>query len=224
MKLILQWLTLLGVVAIVACGGNDSDETDASAPGDDAGNGGDAIMLPDATNGPNDAPFADATETSRRIFLTSSAQTADLGGLAGGDAICQSLASAAGLGGSWVAWLSDNDVDARDRIEWNGPWVVVDDDGIRHMVAADRDDLLDGVLDTPIEYDENGVQRTMSVWTGTEEDGTLLGQSDQCNGWTYGGAGPDNAVAGFSIATDYNWTKDGLVDCQGLRSLYCFER
>ncbi len=52
----------------------------------------------------------------------------DLGGLAGADAYCQSLAATAGAGGkTWRAYLSTNAgaqggaVNARDRIG-NGPW------------------------------------------------------------------------------------------------------
>jgi len=52
----------------------------------------------------------------------------DLGGLAGADAYCQSLAATAGAGGkTWRAYLSSNAaaqggaVNARDRIG-NGPW------------------------------------------------------------------------------------------------------
>src|SRR5262245_9009594 len=50
---------------------------------------------------------------------------ANLGGLAGADAHCQSLGAAAGRGGvTWHAYLSTqgpNAVNARDRIG-NGPW------------------------------------------------------------------------------------------------------
>src|SRR5690606_19211909 len=48
---------------------------------------------------------------------------ANLGGLAGADAHCASLAEAAGVTGkSWAAYLSTDDANARDRIG-AGPWV-----------------------------------------------------------------------------------------------------
>src|SRR5260221_13316891 len=61
------------------------------------------------------------------FFVTSvgKGDGANLGGLAGGDAHCQSLAAAAGRGSeTWHAYLSTQGasaVNARDRIG-NGPW------------------------------------------------------------------------------------------------------
>src|SRR3954449_10626676 len=57
------------------------------------------------------------------FFVTSSnPKGGNLGGLAGGDALCQSLAQAAGAGGkNWHAYLSSSTVDAKTRIG-NGPW------------------------------------------------------------------------------------------------------
>ena len=57
------------------------------------------------------------------FFVTSSnPKGGNLGGLAGGDAVCQSLAQAAGAGGkTWHAYLSSSTVDAKTRIG-NGPW------------------------------------------------------------------------------------------------------
>src|SRR4030095_14427122 len=46
----------------------------------------------------------------------------NLGGLTGAEAVCQSLARAAGAGGkTWHAYLSTSTVDAKGRIG-NGPW------------------------------------------------------------------------------------------------------
>ncbi len=73
------------------------------------------------------------------ITVTGSGNGADLGGLAGADAICQSQADAAGLDGTFHAYLSTqgpNAVDARDRIG-EGPWFNVDG----YRVAADVDAL-----------------------------------------------------------------------------------
>ena len=71
-----------------------------------------------------------AQQNNMTFFITSAGpgKGADLGGLAGADAHCQSLAQAAGAGGkTWRAYLSTNQaaqggaVNARDRIG-NGPW------------------------------------------------------------------------------------------------------
>ena len=73
---------------------------------------------------------ANAQQADMTFFITSvgSGKGGDLGGLAGADAHCQSLAQAAGAGNkTWRAYLSTNArgganaVNARDRIG-NGPW------------------------------------------------------------------------------------------------------
>src|SRR3954471_23284484 len=73
---------------------------------------------------------ANAQQANMTFFITSAGpgKGADLGGLTGADAHCQSLAQAAGAGGkTWRAYLSTNTaaqggaVNARDRIG-NGPW------------------------------------------------------------------------------------------------------
>jgi hypothetical protein len=76
------------------------------------------------------APGVQAQQTDMTFFVTSvgPGKGGDLGGLAGADAHCQSLAQAAGAGGkTWRAYLSTNArgganaVNARDRIG-SGPW------------------------------------------------------------------------------------------------------
>src|SRR5438270_4085717 len=73
---------------------------------------------------------AQAQQSNMTFFVTSvgSGKGADLGGLAGADQHCQSLASAVGAGGrTWRAYLSTSGsggataVNARDRIG-RGPW------------------------------------------------------------------------------------------------------
>ena len=69
----------------------------------------------------------DSDENSMGFFVTSVniGKGANLGGLAGADAHCQSLAETAGAGGrTWRAYLSTSTVNARDRIG-KGPWYNV---------------------------------------------------------------------------------------------------
>jgi hypothetical protein len=70
------------------------------------------------------ATAVQAQQNDMTFFITSTGlgKGADLGGLAGADAHCQSLAKAAGAGPrDWRAYLSTTSVNARDRIG-NGPW------------------------------------------------------------------------------------------------------
>jgi hypothetical protein len=88
------------------------------------------------------AGAANAQTASMTFFVTSvgPGTGADLGGLAGADRHCQTLAQAAGAGGkTWHAYLStqgDGAVNARDRIG-KGPWQNIK--GV--VVATSIDDL-----------------------------------------------------------------------------------
>src|SRR3569832_1314488 len=83
-----------------------------------------------------------AQQSNMTFFVTNQGpgNGADLGGLAGADRHCQSLAQAAGAGNhTWHAYLStqgDGAVNARDRIG-KGPWQNIKGLG----VATSVDDL-----------------------------------------------------------------------------------
>src|SRR5579862_9843669 len=71
-------------------------------------------------------PAQQAPKQPMSFFITSagSGHGANLGGLAGADRICQTLATAAGSTKTWHAYMSTqgpNAVNARDRIG-TGPW------------------------------------------------------------------------------------------------------
>jgi hypothetical protein len=152
------------------------------------------------------ASCATAPPTGPMSFFVTSAGSgkgADLGGLAGADAICQRLATAAGAGGkTWRAYLSTPavlasgttpgvaSVNARDRIG-AGPWfnakgaLVASDlahlhngNNITKAVALDeRGNMVKGRGDTPNEHD---------MLTGSRPDGTAFApQTDTtCKSWT----------------------------------------
>jgi hypothetical protein len=165
------------------------------------------------------------------FFITSAGigKGADLGGIAGADAHCQRLATAAGAGNrTWRAYLSTPNiaasganpavpaVHARDRIG-KGPWF----NAKRTQVARDVDHLHSGnsiskesALDergnavparggpTPMEHD---------ILTGSRDDGTAFApQTDTtCRGWTHGGADGSAIVGHHDRAgpTQDNWSK-----------------
>ncbi|MEO7547583.1 MAG: hypothetical protein ABIT82_04120 [Ramlibacter sp.] len=163
------------------------------------------------------------------FFITSagSGKGADLGGIAGADAICQRLAGAAGAGGkTWRAYLSTSGafasgttpavaaVHARDRIG-AGPWYnargmliarnlehLHDGNNIGKDTALDeRGGAVKGRGDTPNEHD---------MLTGSRSDGTALApQTDTtCKGWTSSTDG--SAILGHhdrSGPNTDNWAK-----------------
>ena len=187
------------------------------------------------------------------FFITSvgMGDGANLKGLAGADAHCQALATAAGRGtATWHAYLSTqgpNAVNARDRIG-NGPWFSF---GGQRRVAqnlaelhgdtlelarlgnaagkvismTEKGDRVNGVGDMPNEHD---------MLTGSQPDGRAYtdGMDHTCNNWTSNNMG--TAQLGHSDKQGGNngsWnsshpsrgcSQPNLVSTGGAGKFYCF--
>jgi hypothetical protein len=145
--------------------------------------------------------LAQSPAENMSFFVTSSnpGNGGDLGGLAGADAYCQSLAESVGAGDkTWHAYLSTSTVNARDRIG-NGPWYNF----AGQMIAENVEDLHSGnnhimagtalnemgkspnylggdppaPLAQPLQHD---------IMTGSDEHGMATEMT--CNNWTDGSA------------------------------------
>jgi hypothetical protein len=137
-------------------------------------------------------------------FFVSSAgpgRGADLGGLAGADRQCQSLASAAGAGDrTWRAYLSSNAqggaINARDRIG-RGPWrnakgVVVASDVEQLHSGANNLTKQTALTETGAPVNGRGDTPNMhDILTGSQPDGRAFtsGPDMTCGNWTQGGEG-----------------------------------
>jgi hypothetical protein len=157
------------------------------------------------------ASFADAAnaqQSEMTFFVTSvgPGKGADLGGLAGADRHCQSLAAAVGAGNkTWRAYLSTQGqgaVNARDRIG-RGPWKNAKGEVIAKDVAelhgknnltkqtalTEKGTPVNGRGDTPNMHD---------ILTGSQPDGTAFTGADDrtCGNWTRSGQGA--AMVGHS--------------------------
>ncbi|TIS94841.1 hypothetical protein [Mesorhizobium sp.] len=138
---------------------------------------------------------ASSQDTTMSFFVTSvgSGKGADLGGLAGADAHCESLAEAAGVTGkTWRAYLSTSDTNARDRIG-KGPWFNAKGDKIADDVASLHSDANAITKQTALDEKGNVVNgrgdkpNRHDVLTGSKPDGTKI--ADQtCGDWTLSGA------------------------------------
>jgi len=162
------------------------------------------------------------------VSSTGSGKGADLGGLAGADALCQKLATSAGAGGkTWRAYLSVPgafpsqanpqgvaSVNARDRIG-SGPWYNASGVLIARDVAQmhngnnlsketaldEKGNVVRGRGDNPNEHD---------ILTGSRADGTAFApQTDTtCKAWTSSTEG--SAIVGHHDRTGplpENWAK-----------------
>jgi len=141
-------------------------------------------------------------DKSMSFFITSTnpGNGGDLGGLAGADAYCKKLASAAGAGNkNWHAYLSTASANARDRIG-KGPWYNAK--GV--MVAANIDELhANNKLTKDTNVDEKGgvvngfgdTPNRHDIMTGSTPDGRLVAGAT-CNDWT--ASAGSTAVVGHS--------------------------
>ena len=145
-----------------------------------------------------------AEKNTMTFFVTSVGlgKGADLGGLAGADRHCQSLAEAAGAGGrTWRAYLSTQGTDsaptvnARDRIG-KGPWhnrkgkLIARNVGQLHSASNnvtkqtaldEKGQTVAGAGDKPNRHD---------ILTGSRADGTAFAPRDPdmtCGNWTRSG-------------------------------------
>lgn len=196
---------------------------------------------------------AQAQQANMSFFVTSdgSGKGADLGGLAGADAICDRLAKAAGTNGkTWHAYLSTQGagaVNAKDRIG-KGPWqnakgaVVAksvadlhsDQNNLTKQTAlSEKGAVINGRGDTPNRHD---------ALTGSQPDGTAFaaGEDRTCNNWSSGTKG--SAMLGHidrqglrDDAPSHSWnsshpsrgpgggcTQDDLKSTGGDGLFYCF--
>lgn len=184
-------------------------------------------------------PVDPAQKANTSFFITSAnpGNGGDLGGLAGADAYCSTLAEAAGITGKvWRAYLSSSAENARARIG-TGPW-----QNARGIVVATSVDNLhsgDNNLTKGTALDETGATvlgrgdtpNRHDVLTGSGLDGTLEG--DACADWTSssdgsamvghhdrtgGGANPTSwnsahASKGCSLSALRSTGGDGLFYC-----------
>jgi hypothetical protein len=141
------------------------------------------------------------------FFVTSTPRGfgANLGGIAGADAICLRLATAVGAGNhTWRAYLSAPAADgrpavhARDRIG-KGPWVNVAGVQVASSLANLHSDANNLTQETVLTEKGNAIGPTKhDMLTGSNADGTLstAAADTTCRGWTSMTAG--SAMLGHS--------------------------
>ena len=165
-----------------------------------------------------------------RVFVTSTEQNGNLGGVAGANEICQSLADASSFtqGGKYLAWISDslgNSPDVNFN-KVNVPYQRVNGT----IVANDYADLIDctnpDCLVNNISLNENNeITGTDFVWTSTNDDGTPF-MPNNCENWTNDGSNmnPPGGRFGNKFNTNNMWTSTGTDECNLTNHLYCFEQ
>ena len=190
-------------------------------------------------------------KTGMSFFVTSAGpgKGADLGGLAGADKQCQTLAAAAGAGNrTWRAYLSVQptanvaSVNARDRIG-NGPWQnakgVVIATSVAQLHGANNLSKQTALTETGTGINGRGdTPNTHDVLTGSQPDGSSIAGNvnSTCGNWTQSGEG--SAMVGHHDKTGLDesvpaksWNSShmtrgcsqaALVSTGGAGLYYCF--
>jgi len=189
-------------------------------------------------------------ENEMSFFITSvgSGDGANIGGIAGADAHCATLAAAAGSRGkTWRAYLSAHAtanspyINARERIGF-GPWYNAK--GVQ--VASNLNNLHSPFMDLgkANSLDENGnmvkgrgdTPNQHDILTGSSLDGRTIddGQNHTCNNWTSNDAGTAavghfDRTGGGQNPTSWNsahgsrgCSQEDLVGTGGNGYFYCF--
>lgn len=160
-----------------------------------------------------------------RVFVTSNFTTGVIGGYQGGVNFCMTAAQRARLPGQWTPWLSVkgnatmSDIDAQIRIP-PGPYALLNG----RFVAVNKQDLLDGTLQRPININEFGnvVTDFGGVWTGTNSIGRNTGLD--CKGWTTNNGFITGTTGYTRNWLNQSWTDGSENPCVWSQHLYCFEK
>ena len=161
----------------------------------------------------------------KTLFLTSTEYDGNLGGLSGADSICQSHADAAGLSGTFKAWLSDSTTSVASRITQSSQQYVTPNGDV---LADDWADLTDGVLYTEPNRDENNNAygaTTDFVWTNTTALGAITSTStaDTCNDWVQNSTSFNGNIGEWHQPESAAWTQSTNRRCDDFNPLYCVE-
>lgn len=216
-------MTFAAGLFLIACGDDDNNEDGGSDSPDGGADSGPSTTKDSGTptkdsgtptkdsgsSASDDAGSADddAGAAVEMSFFVSSdtSKTGNLGGLAGADERCNTLAKAAGSKLKFAAYLSseknekgeDKPVNARDRIG-KGPWynskgtLLAKDVEALHKLPSGNADLFLTEKGTKIngQWEGSPTPNEHDVLTGSNADGTLYA-GRTCQSWTSEEAPPD---------------------------------
>jgi len=175
----------------------------------------------------------------KRIFITSTRYTGDLGGINGANAKCQARADAAGLGGTWKALLVTHIWPLSKQFPEEWDYLITTAGGI----VMKRESAFCSIDGTNYIYNvilnEFGVFGGGLAWTGIGEHGGIDGRSHSdphynCQGWTddnpgvfhpYGAWTGHYGIVGAAGVRTGDWLyRTSPQQCNTSQNLYCIEQ
>ena len=155
-------------------------------------------------------------EDYRFAFYTSTTYSGSgVGGLSGADALCNVRAAAAGLPGTYRAWLGDSTGSPSTRFtQRTEPYRLAD----TTLIANDFTDLADGTLQAALNLDEFGLGVSGTfAWTNVTTGGVTAG-AESCSDWASdSGTGNRGSTNNTSIV----WMSSSTLSCGSNSRLYC---
>jgi hypothetical protein len=145
-------------------------------------------------------------------------------GVTGADALCQSAATGALLGGTWKAIVARAPADGIGALADVGPWYRMDG-----VLAFNNRAQLRNTPSAPIYLDELGNSQGLGdcVWTGMMTGGIYANACENnINGsqvWTSGNSAQSGTFGSIG-ATDSTWIYTSTANCDLRCHLYCIEQ
>jgi hypothetical protein len=163
------------------------------------------------------------------VFATDAKHTGNFLGVEAASLFCNTAALAAQLPpGNYLAWLSQDEKTPAQMFVEDGVFRLRQGEIVAYSLA----DLLDGVLEVPINRTEFGEPLIptpacnesveYAIWTGTAASGE--GQLPNCNGWTNGGDVAVGRVGNAGSVTETWSATDCLPLCNTLLPIYCVQQ
>lgn len=175
----------------------------------------------------NGVPLCTNWESSVRVvFVTSNTVTGAIGGLAAADTICQNEANAAGLLGTYIAFLS-NSVNPGSTIDLinNNPASLKYIRPDSTTVANSTAEFLSTTHLAPISLTASGTTITgdARVWTGYINDNGTITPNQNCSDWTDATPWTAGGANGIATETDARWFHDYGTYCTEYHHFYCVQ-
>ncbi len=160
----------------------------------------------------------------QKVFVTAGLYSGNLGGAAGADRICMQHAAAAGLSGTFKAWLgvdAANDPDTAFAKYTAGRYSLIG----ATTIANNWADLADGAPTGALNRNEVGVVVTGNAWTQTTAAGAYVAGSG-CSGFTSTtGTAQVGAIGDYSTDPPTWLNSSTAQSCAATNlSLYCIEQ
>ena len=199
-------------------------ENAVGVPGPQGAEGPQGLEGPQGEQG---LPGVGISNSPKAFFATSEEFDGNLGGIAGADAKCQNAADAAGLGGTWKAWIAANDASTVPASRFSfSAYGYERLDGLL-LGGTNLDSFPAAILRRP-DIDENGQAipelPSTHAWTGV--DGVGRRDGPFCQDWTSND--PSDAGNAGNLDTGPGsgdlWTRGYGGNCGLTKHLYCFEQ